>query len=1027
MQSLDSSCQEADFIINDTLKKLKGDNPLNASSQGLPHAVGSAVQQQFVYQTSQGSQGSPQPQNQPQSYHQLHTVLQSTCSPTLAINNSQQQQQQQQQQQPQPQQVPAAPVPVSVRSLLQAIPQIPAQPPICIFDDDESPTELPTSGNIVILSEQPPASSATSAGLPCSGIAIAPSPSSCSSSTTTLPNLNSITSPSPVVPDLLLSTPPGVNSSLNSNNTSATSSHIFQHLQQQPQPHQQQQQSYSNTKKVDRRLPQSISSASSGITSSHNQQHHHHLQIHQPQSHNHQNVLSSPTSSPSKRSKGSSSNNNSKECSYSSRSTAPTSASPRAGAGAGSNTNTNNNASSTLSNSVNNKRESTTKFFNIHDKIKELYLQLLSNDLNHFAETGLKQRSRSFILDRLVECERLNTIVVNLYPGNKGYSLALHYDEQIMLNPLTNEWIVTDPTHIHGNHTIENSASTASRNKAHADSDASNNLFRMKSRLNESDAPPGDAASAPLSSGYGLVEVLRWPYENDLLLQCIDRELLPEFLMDLLSAETVTLSSPQDGSDGSRVYAKPSVFYAGCVIAQIRDFRQTFATSTNICDMKHILLRPSNATLFADVQQLGSSLGWAGSTPEDRLTIESQLVLATAEPLCLEPDPSIGRQSINAQHERQRFNSHEMRRQMKKFTQVAINRKRKLDQFTHHQGLELCDYLTRLRQRPRTSSNSTANATPATAPSNNPLVGAMLSSFTSKVPRRPHEVIRPIRPPTLDYPVKLKVPENVISVEKYAKTFEPLNEFSDACKEGCQANCRHNFQPQLIEEYVLETEREASEGRRALYHIKLSIFQRPSDAEYLGELYVDRDYREGERNGESCRFALGTRVHANRYIQQFREIFTEEGRKAVKITHLIPGHVPIVTHTGLTNEQRLLLQHSNDSLVNSHNSYPLQCIMSRKHIQTSLCLGNQQSLLRWRVCNKRFGSNSRRLPLLNSMQIAHCKSISSSLNSAVATTAFYSSQRNRNSNSNSSSSNNNTRIYNSSQPAAMHPPVLHIK
>lgn len=374
------------FIINDTLKKLKGDNPLNASSQGLPHAVGSAVQQQFVYQASQNSQGSPQPQNQqhqPQPYHQLHTVLQATCSPTLAINNSQQQQQQQQQ-------LPAAPVTVSVRSLLQAIPQIPAQPPICIFDDDESPTELPASGNIVILTEQPSASTTSATGLPCTGIAIAPSPSSCSSSTTTLSNLNSITSPSPVVPDLLLSTPPGVNSSLNSNNTTATTSHIFQHLQQQQQQHQ----SYSNVKKVDKRPAQSISNAS-GITSSHNQHHHHHLHIHQSQSHNHQNVPSSPTSSPSKRSKSSSStNSNSKDCSYSSRSTALTSASPRAGAGTGFNSNTNNNASSTFSSSsLNNKRETTPKFFNIHDKIKELYLQLLSNDLNHFTETGVRLHS----------------------------------------------------------------------------------------------------------------------------------------------------------------------------------------------------------------------------------------------------------------------------------------------------------------------------------------------------------------------------------------------------------------------------------------------------------------------------------------------------------------------------------------------------------------------------------------------------------------------------------------------------------
>lgn len=32
--------------------------------------------------------------------------------------------------------------------------------------------------------------------------------------------------------------------------------------------------------------------------------------------------------------------------------------------------------------------------------------------------------STSFLLDKLVSRESLNTLVLNLYPGNKGYSLA---------------------------------------------------------------------------------------------------------------------------------------------------------------------------------------------------------------------------------------------------------------------------------------------------------------------------------------------------------------------------------------------------------------------------------------------------------------------------------------------------------------------------------------------------------------------------------------------------------------------------
>ena len=66
---------------------------------------------------------------------------------------------------------------------------------------------------------------------------------------------------------------------------------------------------------------------------------------------------------------------------------------------------------------------------------------------------------------------------------------------------------------------------------------------------------------------------------------------------------------------------------------------------------------------------------------------------------------------------------------------------------------------------------------------------------------------------------------------------------------------------------------------------------------FLGELYVERDYRENDKKGSTCRFVLGTRPHALRYINQFTEIFTEEGRKSVKITHQVPNQPPRITLT----------------------------------------------------------------------------------------------------------------------------------
>lgn len=61
------------------------------------------------------------------------------------------------------------------------------------------------------------------------------------------------------------------------------------------------------------------------------------------------------------------------------------------------------------------------------------------------------------------------------------------------------------------------------------------------------------------------------------------------------------------------------------------------------------------------------------------------------------------------------------------------------------------------------------------------------------------------------------------------------------------------------------------------------------------------------------RFELGTLTNANRYINQFTEIFTEEGRKNVKITHKVPNQPPRVSYTpgmraSMTQAQQQQLQ-----------------------------------------------------------------------------------------------------------------------
>lgn len=238
---------------------------------------------------------------------------------------------------------------------------------------------------------------------------------------------------------------------------------------------------------------------------------------------------------------------------------------------------------------------------------------------------------------------------------------------------------------------------------------------------------------------------------------------------------------------------------------------------------------------------------------EEKQQLESQIILANNPKLYLEPKNSISGEASRINHNRQLLNTHRLRRTARKYSQVSVNRKRKLDQFTHRPGLELYDYVTKLRSRPRSGG----------------LVS--MGMMGAKIAKKTYDDIKPVPVPVLELP-PINPPTLGVSINEF-KAYQRPRETSDCL-------------PQLIEEYVLETDMPSKEkGKPRLYHIKLSILQRPSNSEYLGELYLDRDHKKNERNGVACRFSLGSRAHANRYIQQFTEIFTEGGRKSVRINY----------------------------------------------------------------------------------------------------------------------------------------------
>ncbi|XP_057573670.1 transcription factor SPT20 homolog [Hippopotamus amphibius kiboko] len=171
----------------------------------------------------------------------------------------------------------------------------------------------------------------------------------------------------------------------------------------------------------------------------------------------------------------------------------------------------------------------------------------------------------------------------------------------------------------------------------------------------------------PGKEGYSLVlregngsstESVRLPYEAGELLEYLDAEELPPVLVDLLEKSQV------------------NVFHHGCVIAEIRDYRQCSDRERPGYQSRHILLRPTMQTLACDVEAIVSDhQNW---TQEDKLLLESQLILATAEPLCLDPSISVACTANRLLYDKQKLNTLPMKRSFKRFSTASLNRQEEL-------------------------------------------------------------------------------------------------------------------------------------------------------------------------------------------------------------------------------------------------------------------------------------------------------------------------------------------------------------
>ncbi|XP_015284482.1 PREDICTED: transcription factor SPT20 homolog isoform X2 [Gekko japonicus] len=386
----------------------------------------------------------------------------------------------------------------------------------------------------------------------------------------------------------------------------------------------------------------------------------------------------------------------------------------------------------------------------VFQKLYELYLEECDK------EPEIKKLRRNVnLLEKLVMQEALSCLVVNLYPGNEGYSLML-------------------------------------RGKNGSDS-----------------------------------ETIRLSYEEGELLEYLDNEELPPILVDLLEKSQI------------------NIFHCGCVITEIRDYRQSGNLKSATYQSRHVLLRPTMQTLICDVHSITSdNHKW---TQEDKLLLESQVILATAEPLCLDPSIAVTCTANRLLYNKQKMNTRPMKRCFKRYSRSALNRQHEVSHCPTPPQLRLLDYLQKKRER-RGAQQYDLKVSKA---------GNCVDMWKQN-------------------PCHLAVPSEV-DVEKYAKVEKSIKS-DDSQPSVWPAH-------EIKDDYVFECEVGSQ-----LQKTKLTIFQSLGNPLYYGKIQMIKGDEEGD-SGQAApsHFLIGSKSEADRVVSQYQELVQNEAKCPVRMFHNFGG------------------------------------------------------------------------------------------------------------------------------------------
>ncbi|XP_042638964.1 transcription factor SPT20 homolog [Orycteropus afer afer] len=410
----------------------------------------------------------------------------------------------------------------------------------------------------------------------------------------------------------------------------------------------------------------------------------------------------------------------------------------------------------------------------VFQKLYDLYIEECEKE----PEVKQKLRRNVNLLEKLVMQETLSCLVVNLYPGNEGYSLML-------------------------------------RGKNGSDS-----------------------------------ETIRLPYEEGELLEYLDAEELPPILVDLLEKSQV------------------NIFHCGCVIAEIRDYRQSGNMKSPGYQSRHILLRPTMQTLICDVHSITSdNHKW---TQEDKLLLESQLILATAEPLCLDPSVAVACTANRLLYNKQKMNTRPMKRCFKRYSRSSLNRQQDLSHCPPPPQLKLLDFLQKRKDR-KAGQHYDLKISKA---------GNCVDMWKQN-------------------PCNLAIPSEV-DVEKYAKVEKSIKS-DDSQPTVWPAH-------EVKDDYVFECE-----AGNQYQKTKLTIMQSLGDPVYYGKIQPCKEDEESDSqmspahsstDGHSNWFIIGSKTDAQRVVNQYQELVQNEAKCPVKMSHSSSGSASLSQHSpGKETEQ----------------------------------------------------------------------------------------------------------------------------